>query len=240
MTNNETPAPLRRILLTGPSRGIGRATALELAGRGHRLALLGRPSPDFEQTVAELRDAGHDPVVAHADIRDDASTRSAVDRLWSQMEAIDTLINNVGVGRYAPFEELTAEDWDQALSVNVAGTASVIRAILGHMRGADAGHIINVGSIRSTEAGPNWSAYAASKFGLDALTKTLRLELAGTGIIVAQIYPGGVLTHFGDIDPADKDQTWMPPEAIAQAIVMMVEFRGAAWLRDVSIMPDPA
>jgi NAD(P)-dependent dehydrogenase (short-subunit alcohol dehydrogenase family) len=230
----------RRILLTGPSRGIGRATALELADRGHRLAVMGRPSPEFDETIGLLRGRGHEVVVANADIRDEAAVTAAVDGIWADMGGVEVLINNVGVGRYAPFEELTAEDWDDALSINVAGTARVIRSMLPHMRDAGGGHIINVGSIRSTEAGANWSAYAASKFGLDALTKTLRLELDGTNINVAQICPGGVLTHFGDIDPATKDQSWMPPEAIAQAIATMVEFRGQAWLRDVTIMPDPA
>jgi NADP-dependent 3-hydroxy acid dehydrogenase YdfG len=145
-----------------------------------------------------------------------------------------------GVGRYAAFEELSAAEWDQVLAVNVTGVATVIRCVLPHMREAGDGHIINVGSIRSSEPGANWSAYAASKFGLDALTKTLRLELEGTGILVSQTCPGGVLTQFGDIDPATKDQSWLQPEAIAEAVAMIIEFRGLAWLRDLTIVPEPA
>lgn len=193
----------------------------------------------MSETIESLAANGDEPLVVSADVRDDDAVRNAVDDAWERLGGVDVLINNIGVGRYAPFEELTPEDWDDALAINVGGTASVTRAMVPHMRDAGTGHIINVGSIRSLEAGANWSAYAASKFGLAALTETLRIELADTGIIVAQINPGGVLTHFGDVDPATKDQSWMPPEAVAEAIALMVEFRRVGWLRDVTIMPDP-
>lgn len=240
MSPTNTRAKPNRILLTGPSRGIGAATALALAARGHQLALMGRPSAELDHIVETIRSGGGDPVVVLADVRDEEAVASAVEQAWSQLDGIDVLINNAGVGRYAPFEDLSAAEWDHVMAVNVTGVATVIRSMLPHMKAAGGGQIINVGSIRSTEPGANWSAYAASKFGLDALTKTLRLELDGTGILVSQICPGGVLTHFGDVDPEAKDQSWLQPEAIAEGVAMIIEFRGLGWVRDLTIVPDPA
>lgn len=239
MSATNTPNKARNILLTGPSRGIGRATALGLAARGHQLALMGRPSAELDQLAETIRSGGGAPVVVTADVRDETAVKSAIGEAIEELGHVDVLINNAGMGRYAPFEELGADEWEHVMAVNVTGVATVIRSMLPHMRAASNGHIINVGSIRSSEPGANWSAYAASKFALDALTRTLRLELDGSGILVSQICPGGVLTEFGDIDPATKDQSWLQPEAIAEAVAMIIEFRGLAWLRDLTIVPEP-
>ncbi len=239
MSATNTPQSTRKILLTGPSRGIGKATALALASRGHQLALLGRPSAELNEVADIIRTGGGEPVVVTADVRDEAAVESAIDEACARLGHVDILINNAGMGRYAPFEELSGADWDHVMAVNVTGVATVIRSMLPHMRQAGDGHIINVGSIRSTEVGANTAAYAASKFALDALTKTLRLELDGTGILVSQICPGGVLTEFGDIDPETKDQSWLRPEAIAEAVAMIIEFRGLGWVRDLTIVPEP-
>lgn len=230
----------KKILLTGASRGIGRATALALASRGHELALLGRPSAELDGVAESIRAGGGDPVVVNADVRDEGAVESAVGEARGRLGHIDVLINNAGMGRYAPFEELTTDDWEHVLAVNITGVATVLRSVLPHMREAGDGHIINVGSIRSTEVGANTSSYAASKFGLDALTRTLRLELDGTGIVVSQICPGGVVTEFGGIDPATKPQSWLQPEAIAEGVAMIIDFRGLGWVRDLTIVPEPA
>ncbi len=240
MSASNTSPNTRNILLTGPSRGIGRATALALAARGHRLALLGRPSAELNELVEALRSEGGSPVLVTADVREEQAVRDAIDGAVDQLGNIDVLINNAGRGRYAPFEELGAEEWDHVMAVNVTGVATVTRNVLPHMREAANGHIINVGSIRSTETAATCSAYAASKFALDALTKTLRMELDGTGIVVSQICPGGVLTEFGGIDPATKPQSWLAPEAVAEAVSMIIEFRGVGLVRDLTIVPEPA
>lgn len=239
MSATNTSHKTRKIFLTGPSRGIGRATALGLAARGHQLALMGRPSDELNKLVETIRSAGGAPVVVTADVRDEAAVKSAIGEAVEQLGHVDVLINNAGMGRYAPFEELGAEEWDQAMAVNVTGVATVIRGMLPYMREAADGHIINVGSIRSTETAATCSAYAASKFALDALTKTLRMELDGTGIVVSQICPGGVLTEFGGIDPTTKPQSWLQPEAVAEAVAMIIEFRGLGLVRDLTIVPEP-
>lgn len=237
-TSNATSP--KRVLLTGPSRGIGRATAIALASRGHQLALLGRPSAELNEVAELIRAGGGDPVVVTADVRDEAAVRSAVGEARERLGHIDVLINNAGMGRYAPFEELTIDDWEHVLAVNVTGVATVLRSVLPQMREAGDGHIINVGSVRSTEVGANTSSYAASKFGLDALTRTLRLELDGTGVVVSQICPGGVVTEFGGIDPTTKPQSWLRPEAVAEAVAMIIDFRGLGLVRDLTIVPEPA
>ena len=239
MSATNTPNKARNILLTGPSRGIGRATALGLAARGHQLALMGRPSAELDQLAETIHSGGGAPVVVTADVRDETAVKSAIGEAIEELGHVDVLINNAGMGRYAPFEELGADEWEHVMAVNVTGVATVIRSMLPHMRAASNGHIINVGSIRSTETAATCSAYAASKFALDALTKTLRLELDGTGVVVSQICPGGVLTEFGGIDPTTKPQSWLQPEAIAEAVAMIIEFRGLGLVRDLTIVPEP-
>lgn len=227
------------VLVTGASRGIGRATALAFARSGAGVALLARESPDLRTIAEELDDLGAECVVAPCDVRDAGSVERSIAYVEQELGGIDVLVNNAGGGRYAPFGELTEKDWDDMVSLNVAGMVNVTRAVLPHMQSRRRGHIINISSIRGLEGAATMTAYTASKFAVTGLTRALRLELAGSGVLVSLVSPGGVKTGFGGVGPEHKDPSWMEPSAVADLIVQVASFRGRGWITEVTIMPEP-
>ncbi|MDH3296594.1 MAG: SDR family oxidoreductase [Acidimicrobiia bacterium] len=234
---NHADAP--RVLVTGASRGIGRATALAFARTGAAVVLLARESPELRNVAGELDELEARNVVAPCDVRDVEAVERVIGGVERELGGIDVLVNNAGGGRYAPFVELTETDWDDMLLLNVEGLVNVTRAVLPLMLRRGRGHVINIGSIRGLEGAPTMTAYTASKFAVTGLTRALRQELEGSGILLSLVSPGGVKTGFGGIDPEEKDPTWMEPSAVADLVVQVVEFQGRGWITEVTIMPEP-
>lgn len=226
----------RRVLVTGASRGIGRAVAMAFAVCGDRVALLSRASPELDATARACAEHAAEVVVLHADVTDEEQTRAAATYAIEQLGGLDVLVNNAGVGLYAPFGELPASAWEEMLRVNVLGTANVVRNVLPTMLGQRDGQIINIGSIRGIETIGGTTAYAASKFAVVGFTQALRRELAGSGVRVSLVAPGGVRTDFGQIPAGEKDENFLPPDVVAETVVAMVSQGQRAWVRDVTIV----
>jgi len=235
-----TDTDVPRVLLTGASRGIGRATAIAFARTGAAVVLLARESSELREMVEEVEDLGAQVVVTPCDVRDVSDVKRAIDDAERALGGLDVLVNNAGGGRFAPFSDLTESDWSDMLSLNVEGLVNVTRAVLPVMRRQGRGHVINIGSTRGLEGAPMTTAYTASKFAVTGFTRALRQELEGSGILVSLISPGGVKTGFGGIDPAEKDATWMDPSAVADLVVQVAEFRGRGWIAEVTMLPEPA
>lgn len=229
--------PGRRVLVTGASRGIGRAIALAFARAGDRLALLSRESEHLTATVEACRAQDGDVTVVQADVTDEHATAVACAEARERLGGVDVLVNNAGIGRYAPFAELSAADWAAMLQVNVLGVANVTRAVLPAMLDQRDGHIVNIGSIRGIETIAGTTAYAASKFAIMGFSQALRHDLAGSGVRVSVIAPGGVKTAFGRIPPEEKDPRFLDPETVAEAVLQIVEPGRRAWIRDLTIVP---
>lgn len=185
-----------RVVVTGASRGIGRATALLLAEAGAQLALLGRPSAELERTVADCTAAGSRAQWIACDVADPDAIELAAKRVLDELGVPDVLVNNAGTIQRAPVEHTDAAAWDHHLSVNLRGPALLTRAFLPAMRAAGRGRIINVGSISSTLGTANASAYNASKWGLVGFTKCLAEELSDSGLMTVALLPGSVDTHM--------------------------------------------
>ena len=231
----------KRILVTGASRGIGRAVAIAAAGAGNDVALLGRDSPDLEAAAGLCRDAADgDVVVLRASVTDAIAVEEECRQVLDRWGGLDALVNNAGLGRYAPFMELTEADWALMLNTNVLGLVNVTRAVLPTLTAQAHGHIVNMGSIRGLETIPGTTAYAASKFALVGLSLALRQELEGSGVLVSMVYPGGVKTDFGGIRSETKDQTFLTPETIAEVVMDIIDRGPDAWVRDLTIMPVPS
>jgi NADP-dependent 3-hydroxy acid dehydrogenase YdfG len=151
------------------------------------VAVLARESPDLRSIADELDDLGAECVVAPCDVRDAGSVERSIAHVEQELGGIDVLVNNAGGGRYALFGELTEKDWDDMLSLNVVGMVSVTRAVLPHMQSRGRGHIINISSIRGLEGAATMTAYTASKFAVTGLTRALRQELDGSGVLVSLV-----------------------------------------------------
>jgi NAD(P)-dependent dehydrogenase (short-subunit alcohol dehydrogenase family) len=180
------------ILVTGCSSGIGRATAIEAARRGHQVFASARHRED----VADLTAKGIETLVL--DVTDPASIDAGVAGVLGATGRIDALVNNAGYGQYGAIEDVSPEEWLAQFQVNVFGALAVLRAVLPAMRAARRGTVVNVSSLAGKVTVPFAGAYCASKHALEAISDALRVELAPFRIRVVVIEPGPIGTHFGD------------------------------------------
>jgi 3-oxoacyl-[acyl-carrier protein] reductase len=190
-------------LVTGASRGIGRAIAMAFAGQGDRVAVHHRDSADRAAAVlAELPGSGH--VAVQADLADAAAVRRMVDRAHAGLGGLDVLVNNAGVFTPHPVTEVSYEQWQaawqQTLGVNLVGAANVTWCAVQHMITSGGGRIVNVSSRGAFRGEPGQPAYGASKAGLNAFGQSLAIALAPHGIAVGTVAPGYVETDMAAAD----------------------------------------
>ncbi|WP_440710651.1 SDR family NAD(P)-dependent oxidoreductase [Herbiconiux sp. YIM B11900] len=199
MTATETGP--RVALVTGANRGLGRATALALAGRGIRVVLTYRgDAGEAARVVQEIRDAGGDALAERLDLADidsfaafrDAAVRHAEER-WG-VSGLHVLVNNAGVGLFGPLAEVTPADFDTVVGTNLRGTFFLIQALAPHL--VDGGRIITVSTSLTRHVSPGTSLYSASKAAVESLTRSLAVELGPRGIRVNSIAPGPTATDF--------------------------------------------
>ncbi|MEV4284619.1 SDR family oxidoreductase [Nonomuraea bangladeshensis] len=187
----------RGVLVTGASRGIGRAVAAAFAGQGDRVAVHHRDSAaEAHGLLEELPGEGH--AVVRADLADPAEVRDMVDAAAGALGRIDVLVNNAGVFFHHPVTEVSYEEWQDAwrrtLAVNLLGAANVTYCAIRHMPAG--GRIVNVSSRGAYRGEPDGPAYGAAKAGLNALGQSLAVALAPHGIAVASVAPGFVETDM--------------------------------------------
>lgn len=189
----------RAVLVTGASRGIGRAVAIAFAEGGDRVAVHHRDSaPLAEQLRDSLPGGGH--VVVQADLADPDAVRAAVDGAAEQLGGLDVLVNNAGIfaphGIFETSYEQWQLQWRRTLDTNLVGAANAIWCAVRHMRERGGGRIVNVSSRGAFRGEPGQPAYGASKAGLNAMGQSLAVALAPYGIAVATVAPGFVETDM--------------------------------------------
>jgi NAD(P)-dependent dehydrogenase (short-subunit alcohol dehydrogenase family) len=181
----------RVVLITGCSSGIGRATAVEAAGRGHRVFATARDP----ESLRDLEGRGRVRLLA-LDVTDTASIREAVSFVLADAGRVDALVNNAGYAQYGAAEDVTAEEWRRQFDVNLFGAIEATRAVLPAMREKRHGTIVNVSSVVGKIAIPFAAPYCASKHALEAFSDALRVEVAPFGIRVAVLEAGPIETRF--------------------------------------------
>ncbi len=189
-----TPLAEQRALVTGASRGIGRAIARRLAKGGAKVALCARSVEDLQTLATEIEAAGGTALVVPCDVAQSAQVAGAVSAAQEAFGGIDVLVNNAGVVARGPLAEMTEAVYDEVLDVNLKGPYLFCRAVLPQMLARRHGRIVNVGSISATLGTAGMTAYCASKWGLLGLSKALAEELRGTGVSVTSVLPGSVDT----------------------------------------------
>ena len=183
-------------LITGASRGLGRAMAVALAAAGARIALVGRDAAKLEETAELIRAAGGDAQAFRADVTDEAQVAELARSVSERMGRVSILINNAGVNVRKNITDFTLDEWRLVNDTNLTAVFLMCRAFVPHMKGTGYGRILNMTSIMAHISLPGRAAYSSSKAGLLGLTRAVALELAPEGITVLGISPGPFATEM--------------------------------------------
>ena len=221
----------RTVLVTGASRGIGRSIALRFAEEGARLGLVARTETELLATARMVEEGGARAVAIPTDIRDLAGAQAAVEKVESELGAVDVLVNNAGVFLWRPFLKLSPEEWDLVLATNLTGAANFCRAVLPGMVERRRGRIVNVSSIHGMRGEANLAAHSAAKFGLIGLTQSLAREFRSDNIAVNAVCPGTVENRLEEAGAPSRDQPlaeklW--PRDVARTVLFLASDDAAA------------
>ena len=187
---------LSTVLITGGTDGLGRACAVLLAEQGYRVFAAGRSAEKRARLEEYARQGGLPLETLEMDVCDTASVDRALDEVCSKAGPVDVLVNNAGIGYYAPVEELRMDDLRSVLETNFFGVVRVTQRVLPGMRERKRGRIVNMSSLAGKLAIPMFGAYSASKYALEAWSDALRLEVYPFGVEVVLIEPGVIKTNF--------------------------------------------
>lgn len=185
------------VLVTGGSQGIGRAIAIRFAAEGAKVAVAGLDKDGLEDTAAYITNLGGQAIAIEADVRYRADVDRMVDATLREWGQIDALVNNAGVNRTAPFLEITEEDWDWHLDINLKGTFLVSQRVAKEMvKQVNGGSIIQMSSVNGLSAEGDQAHYNASKGGINLLAMSMAVDLAPYGIRVNSLCPGFIETQL--------------------------------------------
>lgn len=224
-------------IVTGAGRGIGRATAIALAKEGVHLGLIGLNMSNLEKVAAELAQFDVKVSASAADVTDLESVIHAVEHIKSDLGPIDILINNAGVAKFGGFLDLTPEEWEKIIQVNLMGVYNVTRAVLPGMIERKSGDIINISSSAGQKGAPVTSAYSASKFAVLGLTESLMLEVRKHNVRVTALTPSTVVTDLA-IDTnlvKGNEENVMHPEDLAELAVASLKFNPRVFVKTAGL-----
>lgn len=233
----------RVAIVTGSTRGIGRAIAEALVAAGLRVTVCGRTARAVGRTAEELdaqvaRDAPRPRAIGvPCDVARYEDCKRLIEETVARFGRLDVLINNAGVGTYANVAELAVEEWDAVIGTNLNGVFYCTREAVPHVRRAGGGWIINIGSLAGKNAFAGGAAYNASKFGLIGFSEAVMQDLRYDGIRVSCIMPGSVATEFGGV--AASGQDWkILPEDVARIVTDLLAFPARTLPSRVEVRPS--
>jgi NAD(P)-dependent dehydrogenase (short-subunit alcohol dehydrogenase family) len=227
-------------LVSGASRGIGRAVALAFAREGAQLAVLARDRAELERAAGELVPDRDAVLVVPGDAGDEGTAAHAIQATLDRFGRLDCLVTAQGTGSFGPLETSRLADWDAMIRANLTATYLLCRSALPAMLAAGQGTIVAVASLAAVRAIPGCAAYAASKAGVLGLVRALAAEVRGRGVRVAALCPGAVDTPFWDGIPGAPDRIRMlRPEAIAEAALLIAAQPPGAFVEEIVVAPTP-
>jgi NAD(P)-dependent dehydrogenase (short-subunit alcohol dehydrogenase family) len=202
-------------LVTGGSRGIGKACAVALAAEGASLALVARGEKELEEAAAQLRGAGARALAIPGDVGDEAFAARAFETAERELGPVSVLVNDAGIVEMATVAQMSLEAWDRVLRVNLTGSFLFAREAVRRMVPRGKGRLVFVSSISATLGTPRLSAYCASKWGVHGLVKSLAEELRCTGVLALGVAPGSTDTEMLRRSGFEPD---MQPEDVARVV----------------------
>jgi 3-oxoacyl-[acyl-carrier protein] reductase len=226
----------RVALITGASRGIGRAIALLLGQNGVNLAVNARSEEALTVLKEDLSSYGIDILLCPGDLQDPLVPSVIIKRVINYFGRLDILINNAGIALAKPLIETTTEEWDALMAVNARAPFLLSKEAIPYLKRSDIATIINISSVVGIKGYVNQGAYTASKHALMGFTKVLAQEVFQDGIRVHVISPGGVATGMVELTRPDIDpSTLISPEEIAEIVLFLLTHRGNAVIDEINV-----
>jgi 3-oxoacyl-[acyl-carrier protein] reductase len=223
-------------LITGASRGIGLAIARSLAKMGAKLGLCARDAKKLAGVADDLRRGGSRVAAIPADITRTDDIASLVEKTEQALGPIEILVNNAGIGYFAPVHETTEANWDAVLDTNLKAVFLLSKAVAPGMIRRHGGHIINIASLAGKNAFPGGAIYCASKWGLLGLTQCMAEDLRPHGIRVSAVCPGSVATDFSPHTGRDTTKM-LQPEDVAHAVETILTQAPQSFISEIVMRP---
>jgi NAD(P)-dependent dehydrogenase (short-subunit alcohol dehydrogenase family) len=227
----------RAAVVTGGTRGIGRAVAEALVGAGAAVAICGRSEESVSRAVAELGAGGGKVAGRAADVSDAAEVAALFRMVDERLGGLDILVNNAGIGAFASVADLTVEQWRRTIGTNLDGVFYCCREAMPRFRQRGGGFAINIGSLAGRNPFAGGAAYNASKFGLIGLTEAMMLDHRYENVRAAIVMPGSVDTRFGG-GPGGGAEWKSAPEDIAEAVMDLLRMPARSLVSRVEIRPS--
>lgn len=226
-------------IVTGSTKGIGRAIAEALVREGLSVCVSARKGDEVERTVGELSEVGEGRVTGVVcDVRDYDEVKALFEHTTDEFGGVDVLVNNAGIGIFGRVDETSVEDFRAVIETNLFGVFYCCREAIPRMKERGGGYIINISSLAGVNAHPQMATYNASKFGLNGFSEALMQEVRHDGIKVSYIMPGSVNTYFGDDEP-DESQSWqLQPADIARVVTDLLHHDDRSLPSRVEIRPS--
>ena len=226
-------------IVTGGTKGIGRAIAESLVRAGAQVAITARNEDEIGTTVADLKKLGSGMAAGYVcDVRNYEQVKSVFSTIAKEFGGLDILINNAGVGIFASVESMSVEDFRTVLETNVFGVFYCCHEAIPLMKQRGGGYIINISSLAGANPHPEMAAYNASKYGLNGFSEALMQEVRQDGIKVSYIMPGSVNTEFGGDEPSEQKSWQLQPSDIAQVVMDLLEYPDRALPSRIEIRPS--
>ena len=225
--------------ITGGSKGIGYGVAEKLMAASVNVIITSRSQQSANKAADALDKLGHPGkcIAVEADVRDLASQQRAVDLARREFGSVDIVIANAGVGHFAPIQDLTSEQWQETLDINLTGVFNSVKAGLPALIDSQ-GYLITIASLAGTNFFAKGSAYNASKFGLVGFTQAVMLDVRSQGVKVTTIMPGSVATHFAGHTPNEDDAWKIQIEDLGQLVVDLLKMPARTLPSKVEVRPS--
>ncbi len=225
----------RVALVTGASKGIGKAIAHALANDGANIVLLARSSPELAQVSAEINGKRHAAVAFPCDVTDETQTQEAIDFTIKKFGRLDILVNNAGIGVFKKVVEMGVKEFDAMWRVNIRGVFLMTRAALPHMIKVKSGIVVNISSLAGKNSFVGGAGYSATKWALRGFASSLMLEVREYGIRVVTIFPGSVNTTFSSMNR--QNEKIIQPEDVAAAVTFAVTAPVRSMFSEIDVRP---
>jgi NAD(P)-dependent dehydrogenase (short-subunit alcohol dehydrogenase family) len=223
-------------IVTGASRGIGRAISVALAQESATIVLAARSIQELQKTAEKVTNAGGQAKIILVELTEEKSIRNLIQVTGEKLGRLDILVNNAGVTHSAELQQTSTEDWQRCISINASAPFILCREALPLLKKSQAAYIINIASVVGVKGYPLQSAYTASKHALRGMTMSLAEELRGSNIRVHLLCPGGVDTDMVDnVRPDIAKDELIKPEEIAELVLYLVTHKGNAVVDELRI-----